>query len=326
MLQPFARAFIRGATPIHGAEAPSAGTGKGLLVLILCMPYGGHVEVGVLSRSEEEVRKQITAAALESPSFYLLDNVEGELNSAVLSAAVTSTVWRDRILGQSRMAHLPIRWVWLMTATNPVMGTQMARRYVPSRLYAKTEEPWRRTGFKHPDLPGWVAEHRGELVWACLVLIQNWLAKGRPEGTARLGTFESWSKVMGGILSAADIPGFLEDLGHLYDRADVQRRLWNAFVLQWFNTHGSKPTKVGDLWQLAQALEEWDWGRSESEQGQKIALGRALANKEGYVIAGLEIVRGRGQDGVQTWELRPTSASGTGEGRTADAPDDTKVF
>jgi hypothetical protein len=197
---------------------------------------------------------------------------------------------------------------------------------VRCRLDAKVEEPWRRTGFKHDDLPKWVAAQRGELIWACLILVQNWLAKGRPESTARLGTYENWSKIVGGILATAGIEGFLDDLDQLYDRADAQRGTWRAFIAQWVNTFGIKPVKVSELWPLAVGLEDWDWGRSETEQGQKIALGRALANKEGYVIGGYAIIRGRSQDGVQTWQLRPTSASTTGDGDAADTPDDTKVF
>jgi hypothetical protein len=325
LLEQFARALIRGPMPLHDIEAPSAGSGKDLLAHVLCVPYADGVEVSVLAGTEEERRKQITAVAVEGRPFYLLDNIETGLDSGYLSAALTATVWRDRPLGVTKMIRLPVRWSWLMTATNPIMGTQLARRIVRSRLDAKCEEPWLRTGFKHPDLRGWAHEHRAELIWAALVLIQNWLAKGRPEGTKTLGNYESWARVMGGLLDAAGITGFLEDLVHLYDRADAQRGAWRALVAVWLNTHGTNPVKVSDLWPLAVAIDEWDWGRSTTEQGQKVALGHALAGKEGYTFGQHQLVRGEEQHHTQTWRLRSldegTPSSSNGDPRAADQPD-----
>jgi len=50
----------------------------------------------------------------------------------------------------------------------------IARRLVRIRLDARTDQPWRREGFRHPDLMIWVRANRARLVAACLTLCQAW--------------------------------------------------------------------------------------------------------------------------------------------------------
>jgi hypothetical protein len=78
------------------------------------------------------------------------------------------------------------------------------------RLDARTDRPWLRTGFRHPDLREWALAQRSQLVQAALLLVQNWLGKGRPSGKVRLLGFERWSEAMGGILAAVGVQGFLD--------------------------------------------------------------------------------------------------------------------
>ncbi len=76
----------------------------------------------------------------------------------------------------------------------------------------------------------WAREHRQVLVWGALVLIQAWIAAGRPAGRKRLGSFESWSETMGGILEVVGVPGFLENQDKLRAQSDAQRAPWRTFV------------------------------------------------------------------------------------------------
>jgi hypothetical protein len=91
------------------------------------------------------------------------------------------------------------------------------KRFIPGSvricLDARVDRPWLRTGFRHPDLREWAFEHRNQLVHAALLLVQNWLALGRPAGVVRLPGFERWSEVMGGILAAAGVEGVRDHSG-----------------------------------------------------------------------------------------------------------------
>ena len=83
---------------------------------------------------------------------------------------------------------------------------------------------------------------RPDLVFACHILIQNWIDRGRPRGEAVLSSFEDWSEVMGGILKAAGVEGFLQNLKSFkvnMDEEDDTARLavqimYQAFALRTF--------------------------------------------------------------------------------------------
>ena len=51
-------------------------------------------------------------------------------------------------------------------------------------------------------------------------MVQNWIAQGKPIGTRIKGSYESYSQVMGGILEAAEIIGFLTNADRVYAEAD----------------------------------------------------------------------------------------------------------
>ena len=224
-LLPFVRSLIQGATPLYLIEKPSPGTGAGLLAEVLCYPaLGCGPTVMTLGRSEDETRRTLTAKLGETPAVILIDNAH-VLDSAALSAAVTTPdIWTDRIIGSSRVARLPVRCLWLVTGNNPSLSTEIARRVVRIRLDAKVARPEERSDFRHPDLAGWVRHEHGRLVWALLTLVQAWIAAGRPKGGVTLGSFESWARIIGGILEVAEIPGFLQNRAEVYEQSDAEGR------------------------------------------------------------------------------------------------------
>ncbi|MEE8384368.1 MAG: bifunctional DNA primase/polymerase, partial [Dehalococcoidia bacterium] len=213
-----ARELIDGPTPLFAIDAPTAGTGKGLLAAgIGLMVSGCPPAVMTEERNDEELRKRVTAILSAGRPLVIFDNVRRRLASGVLAALLTATAWSDRLLGKSQTVDLPNRTLWLATGNNLQLNDEIARRTVWLRLDARVDRPWQRTSFRHPDLMAWLARHRHELVWAILVLTQNWIARGMPRWTGRpLGSFESWSRVVGGILQTAGIGGFLANREELY--------------------------------------------------------------------------------------------------------------
>lgn len=111
------------------------------------------------------------------------------------------------MLGKSEQVSLPVRCVWVATANNPTLSTEISRRCIRIRIDPRVDKPWQREGFKHPKLRTWIDTNRGELVWAALVICRYGLqhgATGRP-----LGSYEAWSDVLGRILAGAGFAGFL---------------------------------------------------------------------------------------------------------------------
>jgi Domain of unknown function (DUF3854) len=214
-LQPFVRPLIRGPTPIFVVESPTPGSGKGLLVKAALWPALGPVRALAPRTREEEWAKTLTAKLRTAPGVCWFDNVRHRIDSPALAAAVTEQV-EDRLLGVSELISLPVSCAWVISGNNPRLSDEIVRRSVRIRLDADVEFPERRSGFRHPDLLGWVAEHRGKLVWSALVLARAWIAAGRPAGKSpTMGGFEAWAAVMSGMLDLADLPGLLSNADEL---------------------------------------------------------------------------------------------------------------
>jgi hypothetical protein len=295
LILPFVRRMVRGCTPLHLLEAPSPGSGKGLLADVLAIvALGRPCDPTTITSDEDEARKKITSILARAQPLILLDNVKDGLDSAQLASALTAETWSDRILGQTRMLDLPNRATWLVTANNPQLSLEIARRCVRVRLDAKRDRPWKRTGFKHTPLRDWARRNRAALVHAVLVLVQSWVAAGRPLGTQPLGSFESWAEVVGGILGNAGIEGFLEDTEKLYEEADSEGQAWREFVTAWWALHGDAWVATADLLRLASERDLLGVVVGDkSERSRLIRLGRALSAARDRHFGGYRLDVGR---------------------------------
>lgn len=255
LLQPFVRDLIQGPTPIYGIEAPTQGSGKGLLAEVVAQAAHGHsAHPMALPRDDDELDKRITSALLAGHPLLLFDNVT-HVTSSVLSAVLTTTSWRGRLLGESRMVTLPNLAEWGYTSNNPELSPEMVRRNVSIRLDSGEAHPERRTGWRHPDLLGWTRIHRAELVGACLSLVSPWVRAGMPPGSGTLGRFESWAEVLGGILEFHEVNGFLGDRGRLDRETDRETGEWVVFVDRWWATYRDSPITAGQALAVAKGDE-----------------------------------------------------------------------
>src|SRR5262249_46640828 len=153
------------------------------------------------------------------------------------------------------------------------------------RLDTGMERPWLRNGFRHENLRQWCDDNRDLLVWAAHTLIQAWIAAGRPRPTAKpLGSYDSWSFVIGGILENALIPDFLGNLEEFYEAADADGEMWRSLIGMWAQRFGEREVGAIDLFPLAVSLGEFDVHGS--EQAQRVAFGKQLARQRDRVIGG----------------------------------------
>ena len=293
ILLPFLQRIIGDLAPIHLIEAPTQGSGKGLLATLISIVSTGSASEGrTVPESEDEVRKMITAELITGRPIILLDNLteKRKLDSAALASVVTLPWWTDRLLGESTMLHLRNNALWLMTGNNPRLSGEMSRRCIRLRIDPRIDMPWLRAGFKHPLIAEWAHENRSALVHAALTLVQAWIAAGKPLHTARLGSFESWSGIMGGVLEVAGIPGFLCNLNELYEAADTDGQMWREFTGAWWEAYHEEPKKVGELNQFCEERDLMLGVRGDgSARSQQTRLGKALAAKRDRVFNGLTV-------------------------------------
>ncbi len=327
LMTPIVREMVGGPTPLHAIDAPAPGSGKGLLTEVIAFVTSGHpAGVTSLPRDDDELRKRITAMLRDSSPVILFDNVTRELDSPTLAAAITSTVWSDRVLGATLTGRYPNRALWLATGNNLRVSGELVRRIVQIRIDPRVDRPWERSGFRHDPLIVWVREHRHEIVWALLVLVRHWIAIGRPAWTGKpMGSFESWCQTVGGILAAAGIDGFLGNRDELYRQADVESDEWRDFTAAWWKRFDDAPVQTADLYPL---LSEGDLLPSlfrnvrgePSERGMRTRLGTAIIARRDRAFGPL-FIRERGSDthrkgklfALEAAEPRPQGAAGSAQ-------------
>ncbi|MDQ3831199.1 MAG: hypothetical protein M3361_18250 [Candidatus Tectomicrobia bacterium] len=309
LLEPFVHPTIRGPTPLYLIDAPIRGAGKGLLADIACLiTTGRKADVMALVRSDaEEHEKRITALLLAGAQWVLIDNATS-LASAPLAAVLTTTQWRGRRLGKSEMVDVPNDATWVATGNNVTLSDEIARRTIPIRLDPGVERPEHRTGFSHPELVKWAGEHRSTLVSACLSIVRAWLDAGRPEGQTTLGSYESWSRILGGILGVSGVSEFLDGLERLYSEADRETADWCALCESWWSTYASLPVTAKDVFEVAQArgllLSVWG-GRTTLAAQQR--FGHALTSMRDRVFGRFRVCSaGRdSQTGNAAYRIEP---------------------
>ena len=319
MILPFIRRMIEGPTPMHLIEAPTMGSGKGLLANLISIVATGVVcDARTLPESEDEVRKMVTAELMKGRPIILLDNASDrrQLYSSALASVLTSVRWTDRKLGQSAMASVPNNALWMMTANNPNMHLELTRRCIRLRIDPRVDRPWKRTSFRHPEITTWATENRSALVGSILTMIRAWMAAGRPLDRARLGSFERWSATMGGILGVAGISGLLANLDQLYEAADQEGQAWREFTASWWDTFRDQPKKVSELNEFCEQRELMLKLRGDgSLRSQQTRLGTALGSCRDRSFDELRICRigsGTKHKGVTMYALARVAESDHG--------------
>lgn len=268
LLLPFVREMIGDAsTPLHVILAPDMGSGKSTLAQACLIPGCGLVPATPQAKQEEEQRKRITASLLAGSSAVFLDNLSGELDSPSLAAALTSGTWRDRVLGESREVTLPVRNVWVVTGNNLNLASEQTRRaeaifLEPGEMRPSDRE---RSAFRHPELLDWAQHNRARLVGAALTLVDHWrrgpaaieggyvyLRSGNAPRRARKtkGSFARWAEVIGGILEAAEVPGFLENHDRLEATADEESREATGFLQALRELTRGEPLTLAEIKEL----------------------------------------------------------------------------
>ena len=251
LLTPIIRQSISGHVPLALLDATRPGTGKTLLAETVAMITTGRKAAMMAApfNDDNEWRKRIASTLSDGATIIVIDNVHGKLQSSALDLALTSHTMQERILGQSKNGVYAQRATWMATGNNIQLGGDMPRRSYWIRMDAYTAKPWMRGGFRH-NLEEWIPVHRGELIAALLTLARAWFAAGRPapkKPLPRMGSFQSWVEVVGGILHFVGLTNFLDNLDELYNQADSDTQQWAAFLHAWQATYGEREVLAADV-------------------------------------------------------------------------------
>lgn len=244
ILQPHVRHLIDGPTPAYHIDKSAPGEGAGFLTdVVSLIAEGEKATAQTMSEEEEEFRKSLTSTLREAVPIVFIDNVNRKIHSGHLAAALTSGFWRDRVLGKTETIKLQIRSMFVIAGINIDFTPELMRRNVPVRLDSMLRLPASERGpssFKHHPLQSWVAANRGRLLNAVHILIGNWIDQGMPAGDRLLGSFDEWSRVLGGILKCAGVPGFLENAPAYNQTRDTDESAFDTLAQLCWQRYGEE--------------------------------------------------------------------------------------
>ncbi len=319
---PFLRPAIDGNLPLHLVEASSPGSGKGLLVsAALAFATGGHgISFCSPPVTEEEWKKSITANLSVGSEVIVIDNAVGHLDSASLSAALTSPVWVDRRFGRNDvLVRLPSKAIWVLIGNNASLSNDLSRRSLRCRLVPDQEAPYRTEGrkFKHANLTGWCSEHRQEMLLKAWTAIVGWIAAGSPRSTKTFASAEDWAATIGGLLEFLGITGFTDNRSETVEAADRDGSSMREFVNLWFMNHREEPVGTDNL--VADALKTEIGLRGNDEASRRRSLSWILRANRDKIFGGWRIVRGKEDfHGRTFWRIVPVTE--TAKKKSAEAP------
>lgn len=247
------RPMIDGACPLFAVDAPTEGSGKGLLTEVSLTPLMNNFTVEAAPTQQSEWWKTILSSLMEAPAAVIYDNVNGEMDSGPLASAVTAwPMISGRILGQSKLTKQHPPALWGVSGNNIAMSSELARRTVRIRLDHSLRgyngKPSERRDFKHPKLRAWVRENQGQIVWSWLVLVQSWIKAGRPipDDLPAMGSFTEWVEVVGSVLDHAGVKGLLTNRNAVAAQVDNEAALTEGFMYCWANDPGEPAVKAAE--------------------------------------------------------------------------------
>ncbi len=235
LLTPLARFAFAGPSPLFLIDANVRGAGKGLLAQTIGrIVLGREMPVSSYAHDSEEMRKKITSIAIAGDRMILFDNLEGSFGNDALDRALTSTRWKDRILGKSEEVELPLIPAWYATGNNVQVAADTLRRIIHVRLDVLDEHPEDRSGFKHDNLLAWIERNRGRLLSAALTILSAYLRSSRPVKNLKpFGSFEGWSSVVREAVVWVGLPDACLTRTRLAESADTTGDALGQLIVAW---------------------------------------------------------------------------------------------
>lgn len=324
-------ALVRGLCPLAPLavlDGSGMGVGKNLLAeTTMAITHGAPLAPLNLPTDQDEASKVILSVFRAGTDWVVFDEAH-VVRGTALANALTAPAIHGRILGKSQVASFPNSVTWAALGNNVTVSDDLIRRVYFIRLRSDDESPDTRRDFVHRELLVWVMEHRAELLRALLVLVRNWFALGKPDPTTSVGfgSFERWQAVVGGILEAAGVVGFLDGRKEWASDSDYSRGLWGAHLEDLFEHYGSSRFTAGEVARECRlkTIEHLPEGFTvDNVEAQE--LGRYYSRKRDNRLNGLVLRRyrpaGETNRSVRWWVETDAPAGGSSSGMSASDPE-----
>ena len=314
-------------SPAIGFDAPVQGSGKTLLAKCLGVLASGEepaVWPHTAGRNDEEVRKRLFAALRSGKTALIWDNVIGAFDSMSMAALLTSTVYTDRILSESKVSTIPNRTLLLLTGNNLTLKGDMARRVLVARIDPNTDKPFARNFALDPYR--YCLHHRQRLISCALTLIRFYLtAKDKQPGGGRTASFEDWDDMVRQTVVHINQTIAPNQFGDVMEKMtanqseDPEQEALNEFLTAWDRLFGEKAVTAA---QVIGKLSESHMGDPTSPEQTMLravatlnpnfknstkSIGSFLKYRKGRIINGRKLITPGYRDGSALWSVITTN-------------------
>lgn len=277
--------------PLLTSTAPQSGSGKGTSVRVPLSTAG----VGPYSLSttaynpdENEFEKKLVGKLLKKSTYIFLDNIRAQVSSSVLEQMLTAANYDGRTLGYSEVNSLSTLVLWVCTLQSTgSFNRDLTRRCVPVELIKNYKGAW-----QHKNIDSYLADMRGELIWACFVVARKWLQDGASVSNTRLDGYVGWTEVIGGILqNVLGYDGFLENLDSFRNQQDAVAMTIDGILERWLTLYGDAehPGRMAIEEYDDPALHQMLGLHNPSTRQVMNAMERQLVSQAGHVIGNSHI-------------------------------------
>ena len=185
-------------------------SGKSVLAKASQYPVLGRAPA-VKMKKGEQLDKEMEAFMIAGVPSLFLDNVYGGIESATIDQMLTSEESEGRAMGGHGLFRAKNSAILYVTGNRLELNTDAERRFLVIDLFEKGD-PMERV---FPDSavlnddsmkdPVW----RAQMLAICWAMVKHWHTAGMPAASVVRGSFETYSKLLGGIVEAAGyVPPF----------------------------------------------------------------------------------------------------------------------
>ena len=260
IMTPIARRGLNHA-PLHGMDAPVAGSGKSLIFEIASILATGHGAV-VMAQGEtqEEFEKRLGTVLMRGDQLIVIDNCDNPLEGQTLNQCITQPLVQCRILGKSEMPWVQTAAMVGANGNNLLLKGDMVRRSIVGRLDPKCARP--ETRQYNFDPIAYAHENRPQLVVDILTLLKAYHNAGCPDRPPELQSFVHWSNTVRACiiwLGKAYPDAKLDDPCKTMDRvrgADPVLGQMRTVLAAWHGMFASEKKTSGDAVAAANATKQ----------------------------------------------------------------------
>lgn len=278
--------------PLFAVDAPTAGSGKSLLVELVGTIATGHKPAMMSQgKSPEEDEKRLSSVLMAGDAILVIDNCDRPLGGDALCTILTQEVYRARVLGKSETPELMTNVLVMATGNNLTIEGDLGRRTLICRIDTGAERP---DEISHSfNAHEEVLRERPKLVAAALTILIAYARSDEKVQLRPMGSFEQWNPVREAIVWLDE-----EDPAITRHRiiADDPRKNELAELLQtWRTAVGGEAVTIAEIGKRADGapgnrvtglrdmLSEMTYGRSFNAK----SIGRVLMRHKDRVVGGL---------------------------------------